>query len=168
METWKKILSHPVYSVSDMGRIRRDVKAGIRGRPVPYCLKPSMDANGYAVVSLYNKGQARKLYVHRIVALSFLGPAPSVEHHVAHFNGDGMDARLANLRWATQSENEADKVRHGRDRHCPRGSRIFSDRDIARLRKLRSEGLSLRAIAAKFETSHTNVSLALKNGSALP
>jgi hypothetical protein len=34
-------------------------------------------------------------------------------HQAAHGDGAGLNNRLANLRWATRRENEADKIKHG-------------------------------------------------------
>jgi hypothetical protein len=53
-------------------------------------------------------------YVHVLVLTAFVGPRPSRHHEAAHRDGDGINNRLSNLRWATYAEQHADKVRHGR------------------------------------------------------
>lgn len=58
-------------------------------------------------------GAKRFRAVHRLVLLAFRGLPPSSRHIGRHFNGDGKDNNLKNLFWATQSENLADRERHG-------------------------------------------------------
>lgn len=66
------------------------------------------------MVVLCDLPRKKTFSVHVLVAIAFLGPRPSSRHVVAHFDGDGLNPRLENLRWATPEENEADKRRHGR------------------------------------------------------
>ena len=142
-ENWCKIQDFPDYSVSDLGQIRRDT--GGRGAKPGRILKPSKDANGYACVNLWRNNAQVKHYIHRLVALAFLGTPPSDSHHVAHWDGDGMNAKLQNLRWVTQAENEADKLRHGRANYAkPRSVSISQATEaVARL----GAGESMNSIA---------------------
>lgn len=51
------------------------------------------------------EGRERTIYLHRLVA-TLMGPPPSPRHtYVDHKNGDGLDCRRSNLRWATPREN---------------------------------------------------------------
>ena len=54
-----------------------------------------------------------KKETHALVALAFLGPRPE-GLQVSHDNGDSTDNRACNLRYVTQTENEAMKRLHGR------------------------------------------------------
>lgn len=103
---WKKIEQYSNYEVSNTGLVRRI------GRDVP--LKMA-DNQGYKVVKLCRKGhKPRNELVHRLVAVTFIGPQPSASHEVAHWDGNRSNNEVPNLRWATRQENAADKVRHGR------------------------------------------------------
>jgi hypothetical protein len=70
-------------------------------------------------VALTRKGVPSYPYISRLVLTAFVGPAPQ-DHDAAHWDGNPTNNRLDNLRWATVSENMADKKRHGTD---PSGTR---------------------------------------------
>jgi len=61
--------------------------------------------NRYAKTSLAVDGKKTRQFMHRVV----LGLSPSDGGIVDHINGDGLDNRRANLRFATQSQNLANK-----------------------------------------------------------
>lgn len=99
-EVWLDVAGTP-YQVSSSGRVRNGA-----GR----ILKPRRHTNGYLRVSL---GAKREEYVHRLVAVAFIGPAPDGCHldHIDHVR-DNNSAR--NLRWLTPTENRARRrVRRG-------------------------------------------------------
>ena len=58
-------------------------------------------------------GARNPKFVHALVLLAFVGPAPTTRHVGAHGDGIRHNNVLGNLRWATPQENEADKRRHG-------------------------------------------------------
>jgi hypothetical protein len=58
-------------------------------------------------------GKERRLFVHTLVLLTFVGPRPG-GHECCHGNGDPSDNRLSNLRWGTRGENMEDCRRHGK------------------------------------------------------
>jgi hypothetical protein len=53
-----------------------------------------------------------KQYVHTLVAAAFIGPRPP-EHDVAHYDNNGLNNAVTNLRYDTATGNMADKIRHG-------------------------------------------------------
>ncbi len=97
---------HPVYSISVLedGTI-----IGVRGNP----LKPHLNSKGYQRIKVYEKGTKQiNLFVHHLVCEAFHGPRPE-GMKVAHNNGNHLDNRASNLRWATDSENQNDRKDHG-------------------------------------------------------
>ena len=162
MEVWSKIEGFPAYSVSNLGRVRRDIR-GKGGQPAKI-LKNSRDRNGYAVVNLSRPDKSQsKQYVHALVAKTFL-VRPEGATQVAHWDGDGMNAKLCNLRWANQSQNESDKHRHGRANYVPKGSRTFSACQIAEMQARIKSGASISAIAREKGVARLTVRHALAAG----
>jgi len=127
-EEWRVIADFPDYAVSSEGRVKRVVPDRL-GR-AQKGLKPYVER--YAAVTLYRDRQPFVVLVHRLVCVAFHGPQPSRLHEVAHGDGNGHHNQRDNLRWATYSENEKDKVLHGTslkgrpswvpEAHRPRGA----------------------------------------------
>jgi hypothetical protein len=112
-EIWRPIPNYEPYQASSLGRIR-----GIKGSRI---LTPVVTQYGYHQVSLCVDGEKYSRLVHRLVALAFLGPQPTPEHDVLHWDGDKTNNCLSNLRWGTPKDNNADQERHNTR---ARGSRI--------------------------------------------
>ena len=111
------------YEVSRYGQVRRRVN---RARFLAgSLLKPKITPGGYLIYSVCDaSAKMRFIPAHRLVALTFIGPRPSANHYVAHYDGNPQNNSVGNLRWATASQNNLDKHRHGRmptgDRHWMR------------------------------------------------
>jgi hypothetical protein len=102
MEEFKIIVECPKYSVSNLGNVKNINTEKI--------LKPSLHTDGYKQVTLHvekNKIITRK--VHRLVANAFI-PNPENKECIDHINGNRIDNRIENLRWATKSENSINKI----------------------------------------------------------
>jgi hypothetical protein len=121
LEQWKPVLGYEgLYEVSDQGRVRSvdrwlNCRDGQRQWHRGKLLKQLDNGNGYQGVALSNtcKGtKPKRFYVHFLVLDTFVGPRPD-KHQAAHGDGDRSNNRLSNLRWATVSENIADKLKHG-------------------------------------------------------
>ena len=145
-EVWKNVVGYEgVYQVSSCGNVRR-IKSG-GGAVVGRVLKPGKTKAGYMIVVLYLHGRKRPEYVHRLVASAFFGGQPSHEHLIAHFDGVRENNRVDNLRWATQSENQQDRKRHGTYQYGENNPYAkLTERDIA---DIRSMDYSVRGTATK-------------------
>ena len=106
-DVWRDVLGYEgAYQVSDLGRVRsldREIVCSdgrtkaLRGR----VLKPGVGTNGYLSVAL---GRGQMCLVHRLVAQAFIDN-PDARPQVNHRNGRRDDNQIANLEWATCSEN---------------------------------------------------------------
>jgi len=107
-ETWKAIPDYEgLYEASDLGNIRRAKDmGGQRFYPAYGLLKPRVVNDvGYMQVSLTKDKKVTQLFIHRLIALTFLGIPDNPKMQVNHKNGIVQDNRLENLEWVTCSEN---------------------------------------------------------------
>lgn len=102
------------YEVSDRGRIRAKPSKIRPSRHSGKIMKPYPHSKGlgHLTIRLERNGKHFKTMLSRLILSSFTKLNPK-NRQAAHRNGNASDNRLENLYWATQAENEADKVRHG-------------------------------------------------------
>lgn len=152
-EVWLDIPAYEgVYEASNLGRIRRIATGRI--------LRPSANNKGYPQVSLSKGGVATSVKVAVAVLRAFCGPAPFVGADAAHNDGHPANSHLANLRWATKLENQADVDRHGR--RC-RGENVHGAKltapNVRAIRSRISRGQPNPPIAREFGVSISTIHL---------
>lgn len=123
-EEWRDIPDYEgYYQASSSGRIRsvdrivslrhkhsRIVKGRIvaqsrHNTPIPY-----------RHVTLHKRGNQQTLLVHRVIAITWLGPVPD-GCEVLHGPNGYSDNSVSNLSYGTRSDNEKDKERDGTGHH---------------------------------------------------
>jgi hypothetical protein len=153
-EVWKVVPEWCAYEVSSSGRVRRIETGRI--------LSQNTDKDGYKRLNLSCGGRRRNWRVHALVLLAFEGAPPPGKSEVAHWDGDVSNNSLVNLRYATCSENCADKRRHGR---MPIGERAhnarLSDSDAARIFDSRKRGAAIGELAADYGLSKASIKAVL-------
>ena len=93
-EEWRTVPGYEAYEVSSLGHVKRG-KRMLAARPnVP---------GGYHRVSVTQDKKRKHLYVHRLVAMAFIGEGSG---EVDHIDGNKLNNRVDNLRWVTPSENK--------------------------------------------------------------
>lgn len=99
MIEWQKIKGFESYEISSDGQLRRGDKL----------LRPQADVQGYKtyILSKDDKRYARKM--HRLVLQAFVG-APPTGYVADHVNRDRADNNVENLRWASRSLSNRNKV----------------------------------------------------------
>lgn len=112
-EEWRVCPFNDNYQVSSMGRVRRATFSPNRKSKPGDIIQGQIADNGYVFVGLWDDGNMSRHSVHRLVALAFHGTPPTKSHEVAHNDGRRANNVAANLRWATRSDNHADKAAHG-------------------------------------------------------
>lgn len=142
-ERWLPVVGFEgFYEVSDHGRLRSvdrhmagkdGTRRFLRGR----LLNPTPQNGRAAQAKLRQAGRYHYRPVRWLVLQAFVGPRPS-EHQGAHGDGDPSNNRLDNLRWATVSENQKDRVLHGtsnRGEQC--GAAKLTPADVVAVRESR-------------------------------
>ena len=99
-ERWLPIPGFEGYEVSDQGRVRSTL------RRKPHILHPG-GSRGYWMVGLRRDGQDHPRSIHRLVALTFLGPCPE-GMEVCHGDGNPHNNTPQNLRYDTREANADD------------------------------------------------------------
>jgi hypothetical protein len=119
-----------LYSVSEDGKIfsldreiicKNGVVKPIKGREI---IQGKHKDVRYNQVSLWKANKGLNLWVHRIVAQTFI-PNPENKPEVNHINGkDIYDNSVRNLEWVTSSENSIHAVQTGLITYTNRLSRL--------------------------------------------
>ena len=108
VEIWRKVTVAPyeeLYEISNLGNVRR-----VNGK----LLKPHpRNKYGHMCVDLWHKNARKTCFVHRLVALAFLGEPESGIYEVRHLDGNPANNTQSNLKWGTSAENTADCRAHG-------------------------------------------------------
>lgn len=130
---WRAVADFPAYEVSECGDVRRlNNSRRLRG---------FIDVDGYLRYALIDAdGNKRAAIAHRLVAETFIGPAPSELHEVAHNNGSRISNHYTNLRWATRKENDDDRDIHGtRQAGAGNGNAKLTEGDVREIRRIYRE-----------------------------
>lgn len=109
MKIWKDIPGYEgLYQASKWGEIKslkRIVFNGVRNHILKgRILKPIPNGTGYFSVCLRLSNQTNRLYVHRLIAITFI-KTEDYSLEVNHIDGDRSNNTLTNLEWVTRSTN---------------------------------------------------------------
>ena len=149
---WRQSL-HPHYEVSENGALRSLISKS--NRVAGTVLLGTKKKGGYTEYKLTLNGHRIHYAAHRMVLYAFCGGPPSTDHQAAHWDGDPTNNHISNLRWATPTENSADKVRHGRHRE---GYRLFTEDQVRDMRRMRAAGKTYDDIRSVYKISKGNLS----------
>lgn len=152
---WDDDLEPGVYEVSSHGRLRSYRRQAGGRLAEPRVLTGGPDAYGYRRANLtLRDGSKRSYKIHRLVAFAFLGPPPSEQHQVAHNDGVPLNNVVSNLRWATPSENLADRLDHGTMTLGTKNGRAkLSEAQVLEIRNMFKRGATYREVSARFSIS---------------
>ena len=96
MANWRKAVGYDMYSVSDEGHVRNDLRGKI--------LKQTVSKTGYAYLTMVQGKKHYMRYVHRLVGEAFI-PNPDNLPQIDHIDGNKLNNTVSNLRWVSASEN---------------------------------------------------------------
>lgn len=129
-------------------------------------LKKQINRQGYYIVGLYQNGRPTRQRVHRLVALAYLAN-PENKLFVNHIDCDKMNNVATNLEWCTKLENEAHKVRLGRQAQQKgesHGRAKLTNADVWNIRYIYSLGGStMKDLAEQYKVARSSISRILSN-----
>lgn len=129
----------PNYLINEDGEIKN--KKGYR--------KPYLTTTGYYYIVMRHEGLEKACAVHRLVCEAFVGQPTKEKNCVAHFDGNKTNNNYKNLRYVTRSENERDKLMHGRSNRGERqGRSVLKQNHVIEIKQKLKLGLSQREIAS--------------------
>lgn len=122
--------------------------------------------NGRGYGSVYNKSLQRTVLAHRYMCeLAHGAPTPAYLQ-AAHSCGNSSCVNPNHLSWKTQSENEADKISHGRsNRGVLSASAKLTAEDVAAIRA--ANGVTQQELADQYGVSRGHIA-SLRNGRFWP
>ena len=148
IEEWRPVVGwEALYSVSSLGRVRRDAP-GRNARP-GHIRRVSLDKDGYARVSLPKASGQVTRGVHQLVAEAFWGPKPSPLHEPNHKDGVKTNNAASNLEWLTGGDNTRHAERTGlrNSKGIGNAQAKLTDDDV---RAIRASSSSERQLAGRF------------------
>lgn len=104
-ELWKVIPGFEDYLISNTGRVVHEARE----------IKGSDNGRGYKKVCLKQAERKRNVYIHRLVAESFL-ENPNNKPFVNHIDCNTNNNNVSNLEWCTAQENTDHMIRLGRNK----------------------------------------------------
>nr|DAZ47043.1 MAG TPA: homing endonuclease [Caudoviricetes sp.] len=107
---WKEIKGFSRYEVSDTGEVRNKETGEI--------IKQSTSKDGIKSVNfmMNDKGEYKKLYVHRLVAISLVERMNKKANRVRFIDGNKNNITPENLEWCTMRQLlQAEKARKSHD-----------------------------------------------------
>lgn len=132
-----------LYTVTSDGRVfsLNYRKSGSKGQ-----LSPTLNSRGYMIVRLWKNGRHKQMFVHRIVAMSFVDNPNGLET-VNHIDEDKLNNQSWNLEWMSRGDNQ----RYSNQK--------VSDEDAWEIKYgTRFDGMTIRSIGECLGVSHGTVS----------
>lgn len=114
------------YEVSDAGEVRTCIS---------HTKLYQFPQRGWPRVYLWYEGKRKAMYVHRLVAIAFIGPCPEGQQ-CRHLNGIRSDNRAINLAWGDGFDQRADDRRNGvkngvaPQTHCKNGHEFTKENTL--------------------------------------
>ena len=127
-------------------------------------IKASRNSEGYRKVRLELDGIVKGVYVHRVVAIFFLGLPPDRLYEVNHIDGDKAHNARTNLEWVDRSGNTEHAYALGLKKTVPAGgvknaNASLTESMVLEIRRRAASGEKQSAIAADYGVSQVCISL---------
>jgi len=152
-EIWRVIPDFPLYSASNLGRIKNKKTGTI--------LKPYKNKKGYFDISIPKDVNLKSIRatkrIHKLISMTFLGKCTDGKE-VNHKNCIKTDNSLKNLEYVTSRENSIHSIKMGV------WKRLFNETDIREVKRLLFIEKFLSKKIAKIFKCHYSTILRIKEG----
>lgn len=109
--------------------------------------------NGYYTVNIIENNKATVMYVHRLLALTFI-PNPENKRTVNHIDGNKLNNSLSNLEWSTDKEN----IKHAYDNNLNKGCSKVTEEHLKEIYERFFNGETLTSISKDLPYNNVTVS----------
>lgn len=134
-EEWRDVVGYEnFYMVSSIGRVMRKFTSRPRidnhNKAVthPKLLNQTIAKNKkqrYYYVTLSTHNKAKKMLVHRLVAMAFIENKDN-KPEIDHIDANGLNNVISNLRWCDRSQNNMNPISRKRQSESHKGKQISS------------------------------------------
>lgn len=171
IEIWQDIPDYEgYYQVSNKGNVnsvdryiicqlKNQTVSQIKGKPK----KIRLNIFGYPVITLSRNGIRKHVFIHRLVALSFI-PNPNNKLEINHINGIKTDNRPENLEWCTRQENNVHAYSTGlneREKHAMKGVdhplAVLNEEKVLKIRNMFSSGFTISQLSALYGVKYYTI-----------
>lgn len=169
LETWKPVPYEPFnekYLISSLGNVK-PIKKSKYSPAKGENLTGGVSSGGYRFMWLYHDGKRKACFVHRMVALAFIGEPPEGKSVVCHLDNTPLNNRVENLIWGDNFDNMRHMVEHRRSLVGAKNPRaLLNDEKVRSIRELYAKGnVSQTEIARKFGVDQTIISRVIRRQS---
>lgn len=158
---FRQIPGYPRYAINEHGTVISICRCGAGTNSTwtdAKQLTPMTNSSGYHRVALSRDGKRRKIRVHKLVLITFVGPCLD-GMQCRHIDGNPANNHVSNLVWGTPVENANDKIEHGTDNRGERHSRVkLNDSDVLEIRRRAANGELPWVIANDFPVTRQCIS----------
>lgn len=127
------------------------------------CIRKSrIKEGGYVCLTLTTDYKKKNLYVHRAVAMCFVGN-PHNHTEVNHIDGDKLNNHYTNLEWCSRKENQQHAVRLGLIRNPKGGNHPSATMSEKVAREIKFSMGSNKEVSAKYGV-HTSTVNSIRKG----
>jgi len=162
-EIWKEfIFQDYCYAVSNLGKVK-SFKKLVERKNGNYIqeekiLKGYISKDyGYVYVRLGKIRKSKLFTIHKLVCKYFIGGRPS-RYDIRHLDGNKLNNNINNLCYGSRSENERDKIIHGRsNRGSRQGNSKLKENDVKEIINLYKNGLKIYELAKKHNVNWATI-----------
>ena len=162
MEVWKTVKGFENYEISNLGRLKVNLKYRKYRDYQHKILKTYLDRGGYrrATLTSFDKNIKTK-YIHRLVAIAFI-ENPLNKPEVNHINGIKDDNHVDNLEWNTHHENIIHAHKTGLTTQKGEDSvgSVLTEPQVLKIRALKKD-FTFKELAEKYNVASSTIAAAV-------